>query len=452
MSTYRDSLTGEETGAPAAESGGTEAGRSAYYTLAVLTAVSAANILDKSVVGVVLTPVKLEFGLTDGQLGLLTGAAFAASFALVVIPFGIAADRFNRRRLLALCMSGWSLATMACGFATSFVQLLAFRLLVGAGEAGAGPASMSMISDLFPARRRAFALATYQLGAPVGSIVALGAGAWVTHTYGWRAAMLMAGVPGLLITLLLLATVREPVREGATSGIRLTGAGEAVRHLFRSRALLHVVLGITTATIMLNGVGIWSYVYFTRTLHMPPASAGLILALCTQPLSFAAILYGGVLTDRLALRDERWRTWLPAIVLTASVLPVFGYIVAPSWPSALPLKAMWALTAMTWYGAGYGLVQTLTPAHLRGTMTAIVLLLTNLVGFGVGPLITGVLSDALQPALGDRALPVGMAVSSLTALWAAGHFLLAGRRLAADLDLVNSNATSSPYPTAGRTS
>ncbi len=264
---------------PASAIARAEAGpRWRYWTLFLLVLMAIFSMVDKMLITTMLDPIKRDFGLDDTELGLLTGISFSLFFALAGIPLGIAADRGNRRNLIALCISVWSVATMMCGFTTGFAMLLMLRFVVGAGESGATPSAVSMISDLFPTRERARALAIYYLFTPIGSGVGLTLGAILVQEYGWREAFMLAGAPGLLIVAILLPTVREPRRLDVSGGIESVAAApplrETLRFILGQRALLHLGAGITLVTIAVNAFGMWMFPFFTRVDHLAPRAAG----------------------------------------------------------------------------------------------------------------------------------------------------------------------------------
>src|SRR5271156_2079944 len=224
-----------------------------YWTLGLLVAMATFSMVDKMLITVLLDPLKRDFNLSDTQLGLLTGISFSLFFAIAGIPLGMAADRTHRRNLIAVCMTIWSLATVACGMTTGFAQLLTLRFMVGAGESGATPSAVSMISDLFQAKERAKAIAIYYMSTPFGSGIGMTVGAILVHYYGWRNTLYLAGAPGLLIVLILLLTVREPRRLTVHGGSDLAATApplkETLKFILSQRSLLHLGAAITLVTI-----------------------------------------------------------------------------------------------------------------------------------------------------------------------------------------------------------
>jgi MFS family permease len=417
-----------------------------YWTLTLLVLIATISMVDKAFVTVLFDPIKQEFDLTDRQVGSLT-TAFSIFFGVAGIGLGMAADRTNRRNLLTGCMIFWSFATVGGGMAATFLQLFILRFLVGAGESGATPSALSMISDLFRARERATAVGIYYFSTPLGSGIALTVGALVAHAYGWRTTMMLAGLPGLLLSLLFLLTVKEPRRLSTDGAIEREAApplGETFRFILSQRSLLHVAAGITLVTISINGFGMWMFPFFTRVDHVPGTSAGWEISLATYPASALAIFLTGIAADRLAPRDERWRVWLPAILAFACLPMAIAAVSAGDPLIGLVFTGVWMAVATGWYGAGYGVCQALVRPRMRATLNSILLLLTTLLGFGLGPFLTGAISDWLAPSMGVRSIGYGMIATNLLAVWAGIHFLLAGRSLGHDLATVTVRTGGNP--------
>lgn len=403
--------------------------------LGIMTLVGTCSQMDRSIMSMVLEPIRGEFTLTDAELGLLSGFAFSLAHAVVVIPFGLLADRVSRRRLIAGCMLVWSAMTILCGMAASLLQLLIARMGVGAGEAGAQSASLSIVSDLFDARHRASATAVFYLSGPAGAILAGILGGPVTAIYGWRTALVIAGIPGVFMAFALLLFGKEPRRPAAstTDAPAAPGLRAALAVIGRQRSLLHLLAAMTLATFVLSGVGAFGVSFFLRYHGITQSQMGALQGFVGAGAT-AALLAGGFLSDRLGRRDRRSGLWLVIVVLLiATPLLLAAYLQAG--PSALLFYFGGALLGQFWIAPGYALAQSLVPARMRATGAAVQFILLNLIGFGLGPLITGLLSDALGAAGtetdGLRHALVGV---TLLNLWAAAHFLLATRSLEADLD------------------
>lgn len=429
----------------AADAHVTETGAAApawrYWTLSLLVAVATFAMVDKMLMAILIDPLKRDFGMSDTQAGVLTGISFSLFFALAGIPMGIAADRLHRRNLIAVCMTIWSLATVACGLTTGFAQMLTLRFVVGAGESGATPSAVSMISDLFQARERAKAVAIYYMSTPFGSGLGMTVGAILVHHYGWRNTLYIAGIPGLLVVLILLLTVKEPGRLSVYGGSELAGQAPAVREtlgfIFRRRSLLHLGAAITLVTIAINAFGMWMFAFFTRVHGIPPQTAGWEISVATYPASAIGMVLVGIAVDRLSARDERWRVWIPAMLGFACLPLALGAVGIRDTLTALVFTGFWMVGGTAWYGAAYGVCQSLVQPRMRATLAAILLLLTTLIGFGIGPLLTGSISDYFAPTAGAMSVGYGMVAANLLALWGGVHFMLAGRTLRRDLESVS---------------
>lgn len=412
-----------------------------YWTLLLLVVMATLSMVDKMMIAVMLDPIKREFSLNDKQLGLLSGISFSLFFAIAGIPLGIAADRGNRRNIIAACITVWSVATALCGFTTGFLQLLSLRFVVGAGESGATPSAVSMISDLFPFRQRARALAVYYLFTPIGSGVGMTVGAILVAAYGWRTAVITAGLPGLAIVAILLLTVREPkrlnVRGFADTSVVALPVRETVKFILSQRALLHTIGGVTLTTIAVNAFGMWMFAFFTRVDHLTPKSAGWEISVATYPIASVGMIAVGMMADRLARRDERWRVWIPSAMSFACFPLAFGAVAVRDPLVALCITGLWMMCGISWFGASYAVCQSLVMPRMRATLSAIMLLLTTLLGFGVGPLITGTISDMAAPSVGVMSVGYGMVAANLLALWGGLHFFLAARTLRRDLRIVS---------------
>lgn len=437
-----DALTGVPFAGGAARSG-VRFNVRRYWILWLLFLMATFSMVDKMLITVLLDPIKRDFHLSDTQLGLLTGISFSLFFAIAGIPLGIAADRGNRRNLIAACITIWSLATVACGMTTGFLQLLGLRFVVGAGESGATPSAVSMISDLFRAGERARALAIYYLFTPVGSGIGLSVGAILVQAIGWRNTLIAAGLPGLVIVLVLLLTVREPARlsiGGRADNGAAPPLGETLGFILRQRSLLHLGAAITLVTIAVNGFGMWMFPFFTRVDHLSPGSAGWEISLATYPASAAGMILVGALSDRMARKDERWRVRIPAIMSFACLPLAVIAVTTPDPMVGLVFTGLWMVAGISWFGASYAATQSLVLPRMRATLSAIMLLLTTLLGFGLGPLITGRISDAMAPSVGVRSVAYGMMGANLLAVWGGVHFILAAKRLRRDLATVAGHA------------
>ncbi|WP_150291474.1 spinster family MFS transporter [Sphingobium estronivorans] len=402
-----------------------------YFTLALFVSLYMLNAGDRMILSVLLQPVKMEFALSDTQLGLLTGLAFAICNCIAAVPLGVAADRVNRSILIAVCLGFWSAMTLVQSYATSFVQLVIARMGVGIGEAGAPPAAMSLISDRFPASRRATALSIAFLGAPLGSMCALAAGGWIAQHYGWRVALQACAVPGFFVSLLLLLFLKDPARRKSPSAAapgENSSLSETVRLLWSQPALRHILFGLILAGFALSGEATWSASFFIRTHHLTLAQVGSSLALIGVVAGVGGTMVGGALTDRLSRRDPRWATGTIALASFCAAPLIVCYLLATDLVTAFCFFALYNFCANMWLGPSYSAAHSLVPAHMRGKMTAILYAVAGLFGYGLGSQGIGLLSDLLAPHMANP-LRYSLLMLGLVWLGSAINFALAARTL-----------------------
>jgi MFS family permease len=404
------------------------AGRYSWYVLSVLLAVYMLHHLDRQVVSLLLVPIGAEFALSDSQLGLLAGTVYAISFAVAGIPMGLLVDRVHRVRLLSLLIAVWSGITAVCATANSFVALVLMRIGIGAAESGGTPTNLSLLSDYFDRRRRSTAVGIYMMGPHLGTIIGFALAGVIAAQFGWRAAFLAAGIPGLILAVLVLTTVREPGR-GATDATAIQAAApplwQALRLIWAKPALCHMLVGLTVANTVAAGVSVWLPALLMRMHGATVQQAGLSVALGVATFAALASLGSGMLSDRLAARAA---DAVPRLAALAAIITI-------------PCVAVGSLTSVYWIvivafavkniahaainAPGYAITLSLAPPHIRGTTTAVLQVLSNLFGYGIGPQLVGVISDAFKASQGANSLRYGMLVFVGLNLWAVAHFLRA---------------------------
>lgn len=365
------------------------------YVLAALLIVYTFNFIDRVVVSIIQEPIKLEFGLTDFQLGLLGGPAFAVLYTLLGIPIARLAEKKNRMTILSICVGLWSLATALCGFANSFATLLAARVGVSIGEAGCTPPAQSVISDYFPADKRATAISIYALGVPVGSMLAAIGGGYIANYLGWREAFWILGFPGLMLAILVKLTVKEPPRSGVVAGVETPTFLEAFAVLSKKATFWHVSLGSAVASFVGYGVGQYlnSFLIRTHDLNILQASqlTGVVLGMAAAFGTF----FAGWLADKVVKRHPNALAWLPALgFFVATPFYLVGYM-SPSLWVGVPFLVVGAITHYFYLGCMYASIQGVAPPRMRATATAVLLFIVNILGYGLGPPVIGALSDFL---------------------------------------------------------
>ncbi|WP_293969906.1 MFS transporter [Sphingomonas sp.] len=453
------------TGDPVTRGWGTARYRG--WALTLLLLIYASNFVDRVILAALGPAIRADLKISATQLGLLGGIAFALFYTLLGIPISRLAERRSRVGIIALATALWSGMTALCGTATGFAQLLLFRVGVGIGEAGLTPPGYSLISDYFPRHRRASALSIFLLGIPLGSFLGATVGGWVARTYGWRVAFFVVGLPGLILSLLAWATLREPPR-GATDPVRRQDdATPPLRAVFATlaarRSFKHIALAASLTSFANFGNNLFLPTFFVQAHQRDIATAGLLFGLLTGVAGILGTFIGGFGTDHAGRHDRRWTLWLPAIGLLAGA-PFFMLGVSlPGWKSGFAVMLVSSIFFYSWSPSLNGALQNMVGARMRASAAAILSVIFNLIGTGLGPVFVGWLNDLYASqafALGDyatlcagghsaagasaataHACASAAAYSSRWAIittalaypWAALHFYLAGRSLREDI-------------------
>ena len=398
------------------------------YMFAVLALVYACHLVDRTIILVLLEPIKHEFSLNDTQLGLLSGFIFALGTLVAALPLGSLADRRSRKALLALCIAVWSGMTMLGGLATSFVSLLLLRFGVGAAESGLQPTALAMVGDASTPRQRAKAVAIVHVGIPVGTLIGFVVGGWAAQHLGWRHALLLVGGPGLLLAALVALTVREPQRDESAAGTAPSLRG-FFAELWRSKPLLHVVLGLVLLWLCTSSTSAWLAPFLVRMHGLSLPIVGLIMAGCAGLGGFVGNLLSGTVIQRFASgRDDRLALAAACGALTYFPLSLVTFL-SPSVPLAVATLFTSSLVYFLVYTPGYSLALDLAGARTRARTAAVISMGATAIGYGLGPQIVGILSDAFEPAFGIQSLRYAILVILLVMLWSAAHFATAYRHL-----------------------
>jgi MFS family permease len=396
------------------------------------------NFVDRSILAILLEPIRQEFNPSDTALGILSGIAFAVIYSTLGIPIAIWADRGSRKTIISLSLLVWSGMTAVCGLVTSFWQLVFARIGVGVGEAGCSPPAHSMISDYFPPEQRGRAFGIYSLGIPIGASFGLLAGGWINELFDWRTAFLVVGLPGVLLAIVSQTTLREPVR-GASEGLVAAGdaprALEVARVMWSRRSFRHLALAGALHALVGYGVGAFNAAFLMRSHGMGTGEIGTWLAGIGIVAGSFGTYYGGALADRLAPRDERWNVWVPAVALLLALPFSFGFYLLPNKYMALVSAIPPAVLGAMYLGPTFKTTQALAELRMRAVASAVLLFIMNLIGMGLGPVAVGVASDVLLRAgdLGDESLRFALLSVTLVNVWATLHYLAAARTLRADL-------------------
>ena len=406
------------------------------YVLGLLFVVYVVNFIDRSILNILLEPIKREFQPSDTALGFLSGVAFAIFYATLGIPIARWADRGVRRDIIALALFVWSCMTALCGIARTFPQLVVARIGVGIGEAGGSPPSHSILSDYYPPERRGTAFAIYALGIPVGTAFGFFTGGWMAETLGWRAAFLLVGLPGIALALVVRLTLREPPR-GHSDAVRdvepAPDALAVMRTMWGFASFRHLAMAAALHAFVGYGVAAWNAAFLIRSHGMSIGAVGSWLAGIAIVGGGLGTFAGGYLTDRLRPRDARWSLWVPGIsTLVAVPFSMFFYL-GSDLRVILALASVPVFFGAMYLGPTFALTQALAPLRMRAVASAFLLFLLNLIGLGLGPQMVGVASDLLAPRLEEESLRGALVLTVMFNLWSGLHYFLGARTLRADL-------------------
>lgn len=410
--------------------------RVAGYGLFMLTMVYAFNFVDRQILVILQEPIKLEMGLSDAQLGLLSGFSFALVYITAGIPIAYWADRSNRRNIIAAALTVWSGMTALSGLAQNYSQLLLARIGVGIGEAGGSPPAHSMISDYYPPAKRGTALAIYSTGVHIGVLLGFVLGGLIAQAYGWRIAFMAVGIPGVVLALVLVLTVREPPRgrwETAAQAAYRPGWRETLAALSSYRSFWYLAAAGGLTAFVGYGNGNFAPSFLVRNHGLEVGEVGIILAIFGGGGGMLGTFLGGLIADRLGVQDKRWYLWLPAIC-GALALPLgFPYLLLQDTTLAIGFLFLTTIMINTYLGPSLAISHTLVPPAMRSLTSAVLFFVLNIIGLGLGPLTAGLLSDYYQPYFGENNLRYAMLTVALLGSPAVLLYILAARQLPVDL-------------------
>ncbi len=410
-------------------------------TIYVLLVVYVLNFLDRQIVGILAEPISRELGLSDTQIGLMTGIAFALFYTGLGIPIARLCDRptTSRVKVIAVCLAIWSAMTALCGSAQNFAQLFLARIGVGIGEAGGTPPAHSLIAEMAAPEKRASALSFYQLGPPIGGLIGMVLGGYLADSIGWRWAFVVVGAPGVLLALVVVIVLRDPRQDGITP-LPLAGGGgggpvngpqptsppptppasgrggflqdfrEAFQTIWEARANRLIMLSVAFAATANYGMLIWGPIYLQRTFGLSAGQTGLWFGLANGIGSALGVWYGGQLGDRLLRYGKQHLMTGPAIAIAISCPLLVAGLMASDWRLAIAL--FFPAIALLWLhvGPAYSAVQGLVPPSSRATASAAILLMQNLFGLGIGSYAIGALSDHYKGEYGADSVRVVLVV------------------------------------------
>ena len=401
--------------------------------LAILCLVYVLNFIDRQLLSILAKPIQDNLHVSDGQLGLIGGLYFALFYCLIAIPVGWLADRTNRVGVLAAACALWSAATVACGVSVNYPQLVAARMTVGIGEAGGVPPSYAIISDYFTPNRRGTALAIFNLGPPIGQAIGVAAGALIAAAFGWRQAFVALGAVGLFVAGLVFLLVREPQRGGldprGTVAIPKAGFAETVRMFFSTPALFLTAVAGGVTQIITYGSGNFSTLFLMREKGMTLGEVAIWVALVVAVFMGGGIFVSGRVIDRFTRTSRQAYALVPAASLIAAAPLFLGFTLAPNWPTSLAFLAGVMALNYFYLSSAVALVQQAVRPDQRVLCGALLLLVMNLMGLGLGPTFVGAMSDHFRPTHPHHSLQ--LAFLALTPFYglAIGLFLLLARVL-----------------------
>jgi predicted MFS family arabinose efflux permease len=402
------------------------------WVILLLFLVNAANYGQRMVISIVLPAIKEEIALTDAQLGILMGGGFALFFAVAGVPLARLADRSVRRTFLAGAILFWSSATALFGITQSFTQMLTARVALGVGESACIPTSHSLLTDYVAPDNRPLAFGIHSTGGVVGVTLTLVLGGYLATVIGWRSTMFIAALPGVLLALLVLLTLREPARRDAGvpgSSIRHFPLEDVVRHLASLKSYLFILLAICFSLLVEFGTNQWLPSFYVRQFGLDMSEVGYSYGLAVAAGGIPGSILGGLVANRLVKSDVRWLAWLPA-AMYAIALPVgLSMLLAASAEQALLLNGVYAFVIFSTNGAFWAACFISVPAMMRATTSAITLMVGGIFGVAVGPVLVGFISDVLAPRAGSHSLQASLVAVECLAILVVIFLLFAARHL-----------------------
>jgi predicted MFS family arabinose efflux permease len=410
------------------------------YVLIMLTLVYVFNFVDRQLLIILQESIKRELRLTDTQLGLLSGFTFAIFYVTLGIPIARLADKGNRRNIVATSLGLWSIMTAVSGFARNFFQLLLARIGVGVGEAGGSPPAHAMISDYFPPQKRSTALSLYSTGIYIGVLIGFLMGGYLNQHLGWRNAFFVLGAPGLIFSLLLYITVKEP-KKGATDAeanppIEAPSFATVLKLLYSSKAFVFLALATGLHVFCIYGLLNWAPSFLSRLHGMKNSEIGVSLGLIFGLGGAIGSNAGGLLTDYFGKKDKRNYLKAPAYAILISIPFVAGALFMQNTFFSLFCLGAWAFLHSMYLGPSIAVAHGLVPAPMRALTSAILFLVLNLVGLGFGPLVVGLISDLLKPALSTQSLRWAMSITLIVSAGSAYLFFAAAKKMGVALKLM----------------
>ncbi|MDB5448493.1 MAG: transporter [Phenylobacterium sp.] len=396
------------------------------YFLAIIALTFVCNYVDRTMLGAMVEAIKADLSISDGQIGLVAGAAFSLFYATAGLPLARLADRSDRIRMISIAMVVWSICTSACGFAGNFFQLLLARAGVAAGESAGQPPAYSMISDLFTPKARSTATAIFQVGGTIGGALGLALGGLLASHLGWRGAFMVMCVPGLILALITWTTLRDPPRglsEGRVMDEQAPPAVTVVKLVLSRPTFVCTALGCGLMNYAMFSLLTWMPAFLSRSHHLTMAQAGGLAGAIEMVGGLLGAIGGAIIVDLAGQRHERWRLLIPSIAALLSAPLMVAFLFSGSLYLAAGCLAACTVLMRFWMGSSYTVVQRLVGLRMRTVTTAVLLFAINIVGMGLGPWIVGSISDLTAHVGGANSLRLGL-LSTVPALLISGALLL----------------------------
>lgn len=401
------------------------------YALTVMTVVYLFNLVDRGLMMLLLQPIKEDLNLSDTQLGLLTGIAFGLFYATMGVPLARWADRGNRATIASLAIGLWGLTVMACLLVTNYIQIVIARIAAAVGESGCKPPTYSLVGDYFPQpAERTRAMAIYLTGAPASALLSFVLGGWLNELYGWRMTFFLMGVPGLLLAVLVKLTIVDPRAQAnvdVTEPKPFPSMKNVLLTLWRQPSCRHLSFALILLYTMSMGMAPWYAAFMIRSHGMGTAELGLWFGLIFGFGGMAGTLLGGLVASRWFAGDDRGQMRMTAVAVALQLPCYLAFLFLPHKHQALAAFAPLMMVFSFFLAPTYALMQRLVPDEMRATAMAVVMLLANLIGMGIGPQVVGIMSDALAPRFAADSLRYAMLAMSFVSLWGAYHFWKVGQ-------------------------
>ena len=414
------------------------------YVLGVLVVVYTFNFIDRQILAILLPSIKAEFGVNDTLLGFLAGPAFAVCYSLLGIPIALIADRWNRRNLIAIALAVWSGMTALSGMAANVTQLALARIGVGIGEAGCSPPAHSMISDYYPPEKRSAAMGIYTAGISIGIMIAFILGGWVAQNIGWRQAFFIVGVPGLILSLVVRFTIREPVRglsENRSDSAERAGILQVAKVLRQRKSFIHMAVGSGLAAF--GGYAVISFFpsYLNRSYGMDLAEIGIYLGIIFGIAGSLGFAGGGYFADHVG-RVNRSRS-LNGVAIATMISWIFMvpvYLVSNAY-LALAIFTVPAVLSNFYLATTIAQTQSLVGLRMRAVASAWLFFIVNIIGLGLGPQIAGSLSHLMTESFGAESMRYSLlTITAIVSPWSAFHYFVAAKHIESDLEMARADS------------